>query len=214
MGAGDVDDAPMPARLHPRHDGAGGVKGRGQVDRDDRVPFAGREILDLLDILDARIVHEDIDLPEGLRRALDQGGAILGLRHIRTDIAHFGPGFGGQCFGHAARFVGMGMIVDDDLAALLRENLRDPEADAAGRAGHDGHFALEHGKFLSIALSFCFGAFSELGSEATTLTLENALCAGILHRNIKGERAILPPLPPAHRAGHRPPDPAPPSCPY
>jgi hypothetical protein len=36
------------------------VKGRGQVDRQDRIPFLDREILDRRDMLDAGIVDQDI----------------------------------------------------------------------------------------------------------------------------------------------------------
>ena len=62
---GDVDDAAPLARLHAGHDGAGRMECRGQIDGDDRVPFGRRERLDRLDVLDAGIVDEHVDLAEG-----------------------------------------------------------------------------------------------------------------------------------------------------
>lgn len=79
-------------RLHQRDRGAHGMEGARQIDRDDLVPFLDREILDLLDMLDAGIVDQDIDGAEGLRRRFDQVGDLGGLRHVGRMIER--PAFG------------------------------------------------------------------------------------------------------------------------
>jgi hypothetical protein len=57
---------PKAVLLHARHRSADQVKGRAQIDGDDRVPFADRKILDLLDMLDAGIGHDHVDGTEFL----------------------------------------------------------------------------------------------------------------------------------------------------
>jgi hypothetical protein len=42
------------------------MKGRRQIDRNDGVPFVDRELIDRGNVLDARVVHEDVDRPEFL----------------------------------------------------------------------------------------------------------------------------------------------------
>ena len=76
---GDVDDAAPFALLHAGHRGADGVERRREVDRDDRVPFLDREILDIGDMLDAGIVHQDVDRAEALFRRLDHAAISAGL---------------------------------------------------------------------------------------------------------------------------------------
>lgn len=68
------------------------MKGTRQIDRDDLVPFLDREILDLLDVLDAGIVDQDIDAAEGLGCGFDQVGNLGGLRHVGRMIER--PAFG------------------------------------------------------------------------------------------------------------------------
>ena len=57
----------MPPHLRDfisRNCGADRVKGRGQINGDDLVPFPDRKLLDQRDELDAGIVHEDVEQSE------------------------------------------------------------------------------------------------------------------------------------------------------
>ncbi len=82
MRRGGIDDAAPAALLHAGHRGADGVKRRGQVDGDDRVPFLDRELLDRRHELDAGIVDEHVDRAEGLFAERDHFGDFGGLGHV------------------------------------------------------------------------------------------------------------------------------------
>ena len=47
----------------PGDGGADGVEGGREIDREDRVPFLDREILDRRDELDAGVVDENVERP-------------------------------------------------------------------------------------------------------------------------------------------------------
>ncbi len=80
---------PQPRCFMPGSTARGGVERRREVDRDDRVPLLGRELLDRRDVLDAGIVDQDVDLAEALRRvrsimALDRVGLSTCRRRRRA----------------------------------------------------------------------------------------------------------------------------------
>ncbi len=79
---GDVDDAAPTAGLHLRHHGADGVERRRQIDGENGVPLGDGERLDGLDVLDAGVVDQHIDLAEGRARGFDHGDHVVGLRHV------------------------------------------------------------------------------------------------------------------------------------
>src|SRR5436190_16174627 len=60
----DVDDSPPPLLLHGRQRDASRVKRSRQVDREDRIPFVDRKLLDRRDMLDAGVVDEQVDRAE------------------------------------------------------------------------------------------------------------------------------------------------------
>ncbi len=70
---GGVNDPAPAARLHAGDDEPGGVEGRAQVDRQDGVPFLGRELFQWGDELDAGVVDQDVDLAERGAGALGPG---------------------------------------------------------------------------------------------------------------------------------------------
>ena len=59
-----VDDAAPATLLHAGYRSADAIKCRREIDRDDRLPFVGRELLDRRHELDAGIVDEHVDRAE------------------------------------------------------------------------------------------------------------------------------------------------------
>ena len=125
---------------------ADGVESRGQVERDDHVPFFDREILDRRDILHARIVHEDVDAAHVLVGALEHRFDFVGLGQVGTIIGGLAAvqhlqrrafGFDRRLFAEA---------VDDDVRALGGERLGNAEADARRRSGDESRLALQSHK--------------------------------------------------------------------
>jgi hypothetical protein len=82
-----VDDPAAPLRLHDRHGRLSGVEGRGQDDGDQRVPLLRREVLDGRDVLDARIVDQDVEAAEFAHRIVHQVGDLIGPGHVGAVIA-------------------------------------------------------------------------------------------------------------------------------
>jgi len=80
---GDVDHAPPAALLHARERRARGVEGRGEVDREDRVPALHGELVHGGDVLDARVVHQDVERAELLLGGLHHFEDLRRLRHVR-----------------------------------------------------------------------------------------------------------------------------------
>ena len=125
------------------------MEGRGQVDRDDRVPFVDGEFVDRADMLDACIVHEDV----AGARLCDQRAALIALGHVGLDI----PG------GHAvirrdlARqsviLVAVGEGVQDDIRPCLGQFARNAQSDPGIGPGDDGGFSLQrHAPLLLVML--------------------------------------------------------------
>src|SRR5215207_6240158 len=137
MRRGDVDDAPPPGLAHRRHGKAGGVEGGGQVDGDDLVPPLNRELIDWRDVLDAGVVDEDVEPPEGLERQIDHALDRAGLRHVGRRIDRLYAVLRGDSRDDLADVVDIAEAVKHDGGAGLGERADDAEPDAAGRAGHD-----------------------------------------------------------------------------
>ena len=141
---GHIDDAAPVGLLHGRQRQARGVKGAGQVDGDDGVPFVHRKVLHRRHMLDAGVVDQDVhpaELAGGvLHHVFDVGHAA----HVGTVVGHLGAGClaGGQHFG--AGGVHITETVQDDIGALAGEGFCNTEADAAGGASDEGRFAFEH----------------------------------------------------------------------
>jgi hypothetical protein len=144
MGRGDVDDPAPALLLHRRNRQADGVKGAGEIDRQDRIPLLDRELLDRGNMLDAGIVDEDVDAAELAAREVDHGGDVAALADVGAaegdaDVVrprHLRP-----------RLLDRRRVaeaVDDDIGASAGERLGDAEPDAARRSRYDGRLACEH----------------------------------------------------------------------
>jgi len=139
----DVDDAPPVLALHARHREPRGMERRRQVDGDDGVPALGREVFYVGHVLDAGIVDEDVHAAEfGIgvgEHRLDLGR----LAHVGAVVADADGVLAGR------GDLGLGPVhvaeaVHDDVGTLRRERAGDAQADAAGGAGHQGGFSLQH----------------------------------------------------------------------
>ena len=73
-----VDDPAPAARLHARQGGADGVEGGGEIDGDDGVPLVDRELVDGRDMLDAGVVHQNVDRAVGLSGLGHHLGDLVG----------------------------------------------------------------------------------------------------------------------------------------
>jgi hypothetical protein len=73
-----VHDAAPLSPLHPGNDGVDGMEIRREIYCDYRVPFFRRESLYRLDVLDARVVDEDIHFAEFPVRVLDHAARRAG----------------------------------------------------------------------------------------------------------------------------------------
>src|SRR6266516_1266863 len=160
----DVDDLPVAALAHMRDHGARSEPGAAQVDRHHAVPF-----LDL-DLVEGRprhrhggedrcVVHEDIDLPEGLDRGLrhrfharpvgDVGARRDPLETLTPQV--YGGGFSGDCVD----------LCDDDLRAFSRQSERVGLAEAVPAARDDRHLSRQPTRHaFSPSNASLFGSYS------------------------------------------------------
>ena len=140
-----ADDAAPFARLHAGNDGADRVEGCGEPDRDDGVPFVDREFLDRRDVLNARIVDQDVDRPGNLRGLADHGGDLGGLGHVGGIVECLDAELGFEAGPDLLDLVLVAEAVDHHVRLLGGERARHGEPDPGGRAGDDGGLSSQHG---------------------------------------------------------------------
>ena len=145
VGRSDVDDAAPVASLHAGQRQARGVERRAQVDRDDRVPAIGRKVLDFGDVLDAGVVHQDVERAElllaGTHHRLDLGRACSCRRRDTTTLT---PSSATARLADSYSPKPLSMM----LAPSPGQRQCDAEADAAGGARDQGGLSLQHGGSL------------------------------------------------------------------
>src|SRR5690606_39453127 len=136
----DVDDAGALAQV--RHGGAGDQQRSEDVDVEllaiER--FAG--VLDPGELVDAGVVHHDVQPPEAVDGRLDQR-FDLGLV---ADVRRHGHGRAAGRFDvgdHLVRAVLVGGVIDHDLRAVGGETAGNAGADALGGTGHEGDFVFQ-----------------------------------------------------------------------
>ena len=165
----DVDDAAPLALLHARDRDARRMKRRGQVGGDHGVPLLDRKVLDLGDELDAGIVHQHVDRPEGGFGRGDHGGDLVRLGDVGARVDRLDAELLLQ---PGALLLDRGRVaetIDGDVRALLGEGARDREPDARCGTGDDDGFAFEH----------------EMTFRERTDALISDIVAALLHCNIK-----------------------------
>jgi len=116
------------------------VEGAREVDRDDRVPTFGREVLDLGHVLDAGVVDQDVDAAESVGRELHHVLDLIGLAHVGAVVF----GAHAECGDLRLGRLGVAEAVEHDVRALLGEGAGDGEPDAAGGPRDKSGFAFEH----------------------------------------------------------------------
>ena len=117
------------------------MKGAAQVDGQDRVPALGRKVLNARHVLDAGVVHQNIDRAKGGLGVAHHIFDFGGFAHVSAVVAD-GYAIGGN-FGLGAFDVAK--AVHHDIGALGGQGFGQTEANAAGGAGNEGGFAFEHG---------------------------------------------------------------------
>ena len=133
---GDADDPAVVVDQALLEQLGGDPLGRGQVDRDDRVPAVLGHVGELLVAGDAGVVHDDVDaaelvldvLGDPLRRVL---GGDVECELVAVELAHHGLQLAG----------GLGHVDAEDGGAVAVQHPGDLLADAAARAGDDGDLA-------------------------------------------------------------------------
>ena len=78
----NVDDSSSACALHARQGCANGVESGTKIDRNDGAPTIHREALDRADVLDARVIHQDVDFSKTLPSLLDEIRTLLALGEV------------------------------------------------------------------------------------------------------------------------------------
>ena len=118
--------------------------------------FSSGKLVDRGDVLDARVVHEDVHAAELARRLRDHRRDIGGLRHVGRAVGGLHPVSGVELGDELVDQRGVAESIQEDVGAVGRERARDAESDAARRARHQCYFAGQHDRFLfDYSLSRC-----------------------------------------------------------
>jgi hypothetical protein len=147
----DVDDAAPSVLDHGGQRKAGGVECRRHVDGDDRVPLSDREFLDRRDMLDAGIVHQDVESAVGFDRRFDHFRDLRRLGHVgrRMDGVH--GVVRGQLRGGLGDLLPVAEAVEHHRRAVRGERAGDGESDAAGRSGDERDLAFQRARGVEVA---------------------------------------------------------------
>ncbi len=109
------------------------MEGAAHVDRDDGVPALNGEVLDSGHVLDARVVHQNVD-------AAKLGSGVFHHVFNFRRFAHVGPVVGhfhAECGDFGFRALDVAKAVEDDVGALLGQGFGDAKAYAAGGPGDE-----------------------------------------------------------------------------
>ena len=140
-----------------------------EVDRGGAQPAVDGEVLDRDEVGERGVVDQHIGLPVGVDAGLDDGGALVVFGDIAGHSGGLAAGLLNVLDGHFERAgQGVGALLQgarrrDHFRAFGRVALGDCRADAAARAGHDRHLAVQlaHAEPLNPTVSVC-------ASEAVT----------------------------------------------
>ena len=82
---------PQSAAFHLRRARLDRVESRREIDRDDRVPALARELANRRCVLDAGVVHENIDAPKSCVACAIICSICVRLRHVGAAVATPAP---------------------------------------------------------------------------------------------------------------------------
>ena len=111
------------------------MKGRRQIDRQDRIPFCDRKLVEWGDELNPGIIDEHVELAVLRDGRSDHLGDRLRLGHIGRRIAHLDAKIGRNPLPGLGDFRGDAEAVQHHGRAGLGQRAGDSKADAAGGAG-------------------------------------------------------------------------------
>src|SRR5262249_1940002 len=142
-----------------------------QVYSDHRVPLFLGHVEDHAVAQDAGAVHQNVELPEGIDRRLDQtlsafdGGDVVGIGYgLAAGLLDFLPDLLGRSFVRPFTVDAGAEVVDHDLGPFLRHQQRDTAPDPPARAGNGRNFAVEFTHILFLLITaFLSKTFSRPG---------------------------------------------------
>ena len=124
------------------------MEDRREVQRDHVVPSLWRKLGQGRDVLDASIIHQDVDASERLVREGDQLMDLFGPGEIGAVIADVDVIVRGEPVLDRLDLGGITKSVQEHAGSRGGELLGDSQADSAGRAGHESGLAGERRHFL------------------------------------------------------------------
>ncbi len=138
---GGVDDVALAGVSDEGKEGLHAVDDAPEVDPQDPLPVLQRQLLEAARPDDARVVVHDVDLSERVQRRLRQRLDVFPPADVRRQAEHVVPVALEPGDGRLQRIALD--VRQHHTHSLLREPGCGGQADSAGRAGHDGHPALE-----------------------------------------------------------------------
>ena len=88
MGRCHVDDAAPVGRFHGGQRQARGVESAAQVDGQHRVPFIDWKVFNFCNVLNAGVIHQNVDAAELVGCKFHHGFDLGGLAHVGAVVGH------------------------------------------------------------------------------------------------------------------------------
>lgn len=108
--------------------------------------FSGGEIFHGGDVLDACVVHNNVDAPEALGTKGHHGFNLGRLAHVCSVVVHGNAVRGSCCLDFCNGCLAVSKTVEKNAGALGCQRPGNPQADAAGGTCDQSSFAFEHMK--------------------------------------------------------------------
>ena len=132
-----VDDASPVGLFHVRQSQACGVKCAGEVDRNNGVPTVHGEVFHCGDVLNACVIHQNIDAAKSVGGKLHHGFNVSGFAHVSAVIRHFDA----QCCHFGFWAFSVTKAIQNNVGTLLRQGFGNAQADTAGGTCDQSGFA-------------------------------------------------------------------------
>ncbi|KAG1448918.1 hypothetical protein G6F57_016736 [Rhizopus arrhizus] len=142
----DVDDAPGALLLHVRQCRRRCMEHCREIQRQDRIPLFGGKFLDRCGVLNARVVHQNVDAAHLRNGVLDHSAHRLASRKVGAIMRDPHAELGFQVGTNAFDLRRIAEPIQHDVGALPRQRGGDAKTDTAGRAGNHRDLSREHGR--------------------------------------------------------------------